>query len=861
MVMTSIKIISNPYLRQITFQKQHEDSEWENITINTDPNSKLLNDEIRTGFFPFIVKKITDILLAEYADDDDALQLVFEGTGDEYNELKAVCDEEEYAGRISLQKSDLYLENARDILPEIREIYKDIEVLINSPDLEKSEQLKREIKKFIDASSDQIPICVLGNYSTGKSTFINALIGCELLPSGDEPITGKIYKISNTKQADRGRVCFTINNKHVEIRLEDDEFRFRQGEMGNELIQELYNELSNLKGMSIVEKTARILELIEKYVKDHPDCGIEDLIEVFIPFGRGLWNETLNNFVVFDTPGSNSASNVEHVRVLKKAMEDMSNGMPIFISEYNSLDSTDNEKLYKDIKAMQELDSRFTMIIVNKADEADLEEEEGKVGLSASREKRLLSLAIPKNLYGEGVFFVSSIMGLGTKINEQFSDKHYLRVYSRSKNEYSDPLDPLYQRLYRYNIMPEQLKRKSIEQAEQCNDLVYANSGLFSVEEEIQTFGDKYSSYNKCFQSDMFLRKVIDLTFESIQKKKENRELSKKRRLESLEKDKQELVNKITEANKENAQRFEEQYPENMQQYVDEMIQQSFEDDLSDERKQFIGLQETELNVSEYMEKHDLAGKAVVDNLTTRLKNTFENLNIKNFVGDVWDMGTGFVDDYLTAKEEGEELEAVRLQAVRNAEQMLVTKKNHDYVTYSLRAISYLYDQSKSYWDKKSDEIKEILSQIVTGSSALTTERKEELAKIIISYQNIEYFLTKDLIENNKFDKDRFLNKILLWKTADLNLKHLKDEYNKEIKDSIEKTYESVKKSHADSYKEWIENLETIILENIVEFNPELHSQNEVIKDDTRAIAELQSRQETLTEYKEEISAKMYWKS
>lgn len=53
-------------------------------------------------------------------------------------------------------------------------------------------------------------------------------------------------------------------------------------------------------------------------------------------------------------------------------MEDLSNGLPIFVSEFNTLDSTDNDKLYQAINNMKELDNRFTMIVVNKADAASL---------------------------------------------------------------------------------------------------------------------------------------------------------------------------------------------------------------------------------------------------------------------------------------------------------------------------------------------------------------------------------------------------------------------------------------------------------------------------------------------------------
>ncbi len=76
-------------------------------------------------------------------------------------------------------------------------------------------------------------------------------------------------------------------------------------------------------------------------------------------------------------------------------MVDLSNGLPIYVSEYNSLDTTDNEKLCSEIKNMPELDSRFLMIIVNKADDANLK---------SFNEERLLHQAIPRQLYSGGVW-------------------------------------------------------------------------------------------------------------------------------------------------------------------------------------------------------------------------------------------------------------------------------------------------------------------------------------------------------------------------------------------------------------------------------------------------------------------------
>ena len=121
--MPIIKIISNPYQKKIAFKRFDEAAElWIDITIENYPNSKLLRDKLIKGFFPFKVKDIIDEIIAEYHINNDKIEIVFEGTEDEYKELAELCKSEEYAETIKLSKSESYLENARDILPEINDL-------------------------------------------------------------------------------------------------------------------------------------------------------------------------------------------------------------------------------------------------------------------------------------------------------------------------------------------------------------------------------------------------------------------------------------------------------------------------------------------------------------------------------------------------------------------------------------------------------------------------------------------------------------------------------------------------------------------------------------------------------------------
>ena len=59
--MRKIKIISNPYKKEIKYQDWNEHTAaWDDIIAETHPHSKLVSKEFKEGFFPFKVKKIID---------------------------------------------------------------------------------------------------------------------------------------------------------------------------------------------------------------------------------------------------------------------------------------------------------------------------------------------------------------------------------------------------------------------------------------------------------------------------------------------------------------------------------------------------------------------------------------------------------------------------------------------------------------------------------------------------------------------------------------------------------------------------------------------------------------------------------
>lgn len=125
--MATIKIKSNPYERKIEYLSYKEQAAaWEEIqTCN--PNSKLREDESGKSFLPFKIKEIVDIILDEYQVGNEKVNIVFEGTQEEYEELEKICTMPSMAEKIVLTKANTILENAKLILSDTKEIFKTVD--------------------------------------------------------------------------------------------------------------------------------------------------------------------------------------------------------------------------------------------------------------------------------------------------------------------------------------------------------------------------------------------------------------------------------------------------------------------------------------------------------------------------------------------------------------------------------------------------------------------------------------------------------------------------------------------------------------------------------------------------------------
>ncbi|WP_251209913.1 dynamin family protein [Acetatifactor aquisgranensis] len=852
--MARIKIISNPYKREILYFNFNEESaEWEDIK-NNNANSRLREDESGKAFLPFKIKEIVDIIVEEYYAGADKIEIEFEGTRDDYAEVEAVCQTDDIREKVILTRNVRTLENARDILEDIKDTFEVVHPIIKKI-VHDDERVKKDLNKVSDALDDIIPICVFGNYSAGKSTFINALLGSEILPSGGDPVTAKIYQIERSMQEDRAKIRFTYKEENILLLFEGTTYRVQAENVESEIIQEIDKAIAECKYNDMSSMVSCALELINGFKKrDKNKIVIGNVIELEIPFSRnGILGQSYNKFVIFDTPGSNSASNSEHSKVLAEALEGFSNGIPVWITQYETIDSEDNANLCDKIFEIKALDKRFTMIVLNKADGSDLPEE----GLSEGQVKDILEYNAVEKMYAGGLYFVSSIMGLGAKNNGELKDKHYRKTYRSQQEMYSDPDDLDYVVLYKFNIMPEQIKHAAVECSAKCGNLIYANSGLYCIEREIENFASKHSAYNKCQMVYMFLNDVIDETNKRITYRAESLKKTREARKKELESTKSQLIESIMEEAQTKESEFDRESKTFLKSFLDKKLIYAY----TTEDLDGLGAQIRSQNSDEsdfLLQEKDF--EKAKDSMWGHLKANGRGLLKGNIISSIKNMKEDFAKDYKELQESKKEMDFAESEIDKATSDSLLQIVIDEYKKNILAAKDILSEEIKGRWYANAQLLRNGLIEIITGSEALSVGQREELSSIIINYRPLEFNDDAD----NIFIKKRFLRGNVLgfqwFESEKLDTKRLSGSYNEKMRKNIRAIAEEMNNGCFVSFKNWEQSLASVIETNITEYNPQLRDMAEMIKEETDKIIELEENQKAISSSLETIREMMAWK-
>ena len=870
--MIQFKIISDPYKREIKFESVDPETNA-TIPVTETDNSDLLSDELVHGFFPYNVKKIIDIIYAMKKIGTEVVNIIFEGTDDEYDELKDLCSEEYYADKIKLLPQERYLNSAKDILPKISEIFKDMQPLIEES-VQSNEQVRLNREKFEDAVDKQvIPICVIGNYSSGKSTFINALIGKEILPSGDDPVTDCVYKITRSQNGESG--CVEFDYHKLPIKISMDEYNRGNGctisgagKCDDEFVSLIQQKLDDIASKTVHVRIHALLAIIEEHKKtrkrENAEKDIDSLIKITLPFSKeGVLSQSQCRYVIFDTPGEGSATNIDHSKILEDQMRSLTNGLIMFITDNKSLDKVEGRDLCVKLIDMECFDNRFTMVIANRADDANLPEN----GFGTEDIDFKTGQTVCKTLHSNRIFYVSSIIGLGSKQSEELIERSYRKVFSKEIDSYDGTDKEFPMSLYNYDIIPEQIKKRCIERSERECNRAFANSGLFWIEQEIQAFAEIYSPYNKCTQSKYFLDEIIVETSKLIDENQKGFEAAKETLNDKLEEEQSNCIAKLEERAQNLCDEFEKGFPTpDMQKIVDsakeakkrellENRQAEIEDDVQ-ERNDYAAQKEdarfiksdtrktTNSSTDNGIEESDDSDekKGVVGSVFSTIKKAAQH-TVKITKDTIH-----YTQDTFDKKRK---LWGLEKQIDADVAKKLFDEVKNDFDTEVKRHQATLESASEKYWSDASDVFRTKMIDAVTNSEGISEEKKKELEDIIASYEAIVFDKTAD--------KDFIFDDYKKFLSNSLNLRKLTSRYNTLMHEYIEQMLSDLNTNHGGSFKSWEQSLLNEVKKNIIKLNPELRKLQEQIDTQAQQILNLKNRKERLLGYQLEIEHLMQW--
>lgn len=746
-----MRIICNPFKKEIEYQ-WYDSNTGDYVELDSE-NSALTRDEFLKTTIQSRAHEIVGKINEECNVGNIGLEIAFIGTEDDYNDFCGVIKKYYEKANIKCIQDKHFFNAASEVMPKIRDKFADIESTLG-----KYTDTKL-ICKYKDVVKPSISLCVMGMYSAGKSAFINSLVGEEIFPSASDPTTAKVYKIYCDEKY---QIRFWFDGSECLLTFEGETYKSNSnGDM--EIIEE-FQSIVESEGVhhNEVSHMSEVLGFINKYNKDNK---ISDIIEVRIPFKKTNLPVEEFEFIIYDTPGSNSGSNDQHLEILKGSLDEQTNALPIVLTTPDTMDAKDNHELLKLIKDQgSSLDERNTIVIINKADE------KGKKALEGKREK-CNDLVITK-WKSTRIFFVSSVIGIASKKDNPDNDKEWLdenmyEIYDEKKEKYSSNE----RKLFEYNIID---KSRIDETSEYSDDKkttrLYKNSGLESVEREIVEYARKYALYNKCQQASEYLKEAIDLCIKNIQKAEDELKSILEKAEDHFNSKEKELCQQLEDKKKETTTYNTEFY-------------------------KFMG---QELN--EYREKFHLSDNADDKKvLYAEWKSKWKELK-----GDEKILEKDFKKD--------------KNWAFSRIQQFSDEKYNNLLKTFCENANKLM----SSFWNKKSALFKEECKKIVHDSDALTKEQKVILERIVLSKVNMPMC-------RMEFDLRRMgairHKKLLIWdrKVEKFDIKkccdQVVDKFNREVRTRIVDS----ERNNETNFKNWVNSLIGTLKEKICEFNSDLY--------------------------------------
>ncbi len=277
-----------------------------------------------------------------------------------------------------------------DDISFFRDLKNDYNDEFMSQELEKLEEIALELLNFnLGPEIAPVNVAIIGNFSCGKSTFVNSLIGAEVCPTRINPTTSSITKFLYGEQPE---IYHLQDGEYVQSITHDEYFTMCQHQKG-------------------LTKETTTYEL-----------------HYYYPFN------VLKSISIFDTPGFKNRLNANDQYVTKQVA---SNSDVVFLL----LDANNSSDIDADLESiLQNISDKNTRLrwyyVLNRCDQK-----------TQSATKKLLNYAI--NKYGDrfdGYFMYSAKKAIDEfiifeKMNKNIQSENYIEIYNKVADDVFAILD------------------------------------------------------------------------------------------------------------------------------------------------------------------------------------------------------------------------------------------------------------------------------------------------------------------------------------------------------------------------------------------------------------------------------------
>ncbi|SET45735.1 Dynamin family protein [Natronincola peptidivorans] len=309
--------------------------------------------------------------------------------------------------------ADIIQATRKEVLRLLGQQDKIMEELLNTPSLLKSQKDDKQIRSLSEEGTQlwrqtlkeesykvdrlEMTLAVVGTMKAGKSTTINAIVGSEVLPNRNIPMTTLPTLIRHTPEKDIPKLTFPkpepfnvalkqLNKelKKMQEKGKLDNLETMSSEDGAELINSILTD-----SFSLIHEEYNGLEEIYVFLKKLNDISrlcedkqikvtsplieydsIDEFPQIEIEFYH-LKNSTNENgtFTLIDTPGPNEAGAKYLKQILIKQIEKASAVMAVL--DYTQLRSEADEEVRQSLKEILEYGGDRLYLFVNKFDQKD----------------------------------------------------------------------------------------------------------------------------------------------------------------------------------------------------------------------------------------------------------------------------------------------------------------------------------------------------------------------------------------------------------------------------------------------------------------------------------------------------------